>query len=69
MEDADILGEDTGRLSVGAKADIVVFDPSTPWRVTPENLKSAGKNTPYAGLELTGRARYTLVGGDLRLGA
>jgi dihydroorotase len=66
---AEILGEDTGRLAVGAKADIVVFDPSAPWRVTPENLRSAGKNTPYAGLELCGRARYTLVGGDLRLGA
>ena len=66
---AEILAEDTGRLAVGAKADLVVFDPKAPWRVTPENLKSAGKNTPYAGFELTGRARYTLVGGDLRLGA
>jgi dihydroorotase len=66
---AEILGEDTGRLAIGAKADVVVFDPGRPWRVTPDALKSAGKNTPYAGLELQGRVRYTFVGGDLRLGA
>jgi dihydroorotase len=36
--------------------------------VTAEALKSAGKNTPFAGYELQGRARYTLVGGDIRLG-
>ncbi len=65
---AEILGEDTGRLTVGAKADIVVFDPDAHWRVTPDVLKSAGKNTPFAGYELLGRARYTLVGGDIRLG-
>jgi dihydroorotase len=66
---AEILGEDTGRLAVGAKADVVIFDPRAAWRVTNESLRSAGKNTPYAGLELTGRARHTFVGGDLRLGA
>jgi dihydroorotase len=65
---AEILGEDTGRLTVGAKADVVVFDPQAHWRVTPDVLKSAGKNTPFAGYELLGRARYTLVGGDVRLG-
>jgi dihydroorotase len=63
---AAILGEDTGRLQQGAKADVVVFDPTTPWRVTPDQLASAGKTTPYAGYELLGRARYTLVGGDIR---
>jgi dihydroorotase len=65
---AEILGEDTGRLAVGAKADVVVFDPQAPWRVVPEALRSAGRNTPFAGYELQGRARYTLVGGDIRLG-
>lgn len=63
---AEILGEDTGRLAVGAKADVVVFDPAAHWRVTAETLQSAGKTTPYLGYELQGRARFTLVGGDLR---
>ena len=63
---AQILGEDTGRLALGAKADVVVFDPQAPWVVSPESLRSAGKCTPYAGYELQGRALYTLVGGDIR---
>jgi dihydroorotase len=65
---AEILCEDTGRLTVGAKADVVVFDPAQAWRVTADALKSAGKTTPFSGYELQGRARYTLVGGDIRLG-
>jgi dihydroorotase len=63
---ADIIGEPTGKLASGAKADVVVFDPDASWRVLPEVLASAGKSTPYNGLELQGRVRYTLVGGEVR---
>ncbi|HEU0201766.1 MAG TPA: dihydroorotase [Burkholderiaceae bacterium] len=63
---ARVLNEDTGRLRVGAKADITIFDPAAPWRVLPEALISHGKNTPFAGYELEGRCRYTLVGGEVR---
>lgn len=63
---ARVLREDTGRLAVGAKADIAVFDPTEHWLVTAESLVSGGKDTPYVGYELEGRVRYTLVGGDLR---
>ena len=52
-----------GLLKPGMYADVVVFDPDAHWRVTPDVLRSAGKNTPFAGYELLGRARYTLVGG------
>jgi len=65
-EPARILGEDTGRLAVGGKADIVIFDPQAHWVVTPEALASSGKNTPFAGYELEGRACCTIVGGDVR---
>jgi len=61
-----ILGEPTGRLALGAKADICIFDPAEPWRPEAAALVSHGKNTPFSGYELIGRARYTLVGGDLR---
>jgi len=61
-----ILGEPTGRLAPGAKADICIFDPAEPWRLEAAALVSHGKNTPFSGYELIGRARYTLVGGDLR---
>ena len=65
---AEVLskGSPKGRLSVDAKADVVVFDPSAPWVVSAETLVSAGKNTPFAGYELEGCVRYTLVGGEIR---
>jgi len=63
---ARVLGEDTGRLAVGAKADVVVFDAERAWLVSASELASAGKNTPFAGYELEGRALHTLVGGELR---
>jgi dihydroorotase len=66
-EPARILGEDTGRLAIGGKADIVIFDPQAHWVVTDEALASSGKNTPFAGYELEGRACCTIVGGDVRL--
>jgi dihydroorotase len=61
-----IVREPTGRLAVGAKADVCVFDPTEPWRPTPTSLVSHGKNTPFSSYELIGRTRYTLVGGDVR---
>ena len=35
------------------------------WKVEPARLKSQGKNTPFAGYEVKGRVRYTLVGGHI----
>lgn len=60
---ATILGLDAGSLSPGSPADICVFDPDEPWRVTPAALRSQGKNTPFLGYEMSGRVRLTLVGG------
>ncbi len=63
---AQIVKEPTGKLAVGAKADIVVFDPQANWTVTRAELVSRGGNTPYSGYELVGRAMLTLVGGEVR---
>jgi dihydroorotase len=57
------LGLEAGSLEVGRGADICVFAPAEPWRVTPETLHSQGKNTPFLGLEMTGRVCTTLVAG------
>jgi dihydroorotase len=62
---ARILGVEAGTLSVGAPADVCVFDPQEAWTVQRASLLSQGKNTPFAGLELLGRARWTLVGGEV----
>jgi dihydroorotase len=54
-----------GQLVVGGAADVCVFDPLAQWSVTPEALRSQGKHTPFAGYELPGQVRLTLVGGHL----
>ena len=64
-EPARVLGLDAGHLGVGADADVCVFDPDWRWVVEPAALKSQGKNTPFLGVELAGKARYTLVGGQV----
>ena len=62
---AQVLGVSSGRLTAGAPADVAIFDPKAPLRVVPEMLKSQGKHTPFAGHELAGRVRYTLVAGNV----
>ena len=64
-EPAKVLGIDAGHLSVGAEADICVFDPQAWVKLSPESLKSQGKNTPFIGYELPGAVRYTFVSGHL----
>lgn len=61
---ADVLGIAAGGLAVGDVADVCIFEPETYWKVTPEGLRSQGKNTPFLGLELPGRIRWTLVAGQ-----
>jgi dihydroorotase len=63
---ARILDEDTGTLEPGRKADLVVIDPKAQWTVTAESLVSSGGNSPWLGQTLTGRPRWTLVGGEVR---
>lgn len=63
IDPARIMGVDVGRITPGLAADICVFDPSASFQVSRNHLKSQGKNTPFLGLELPGRVRYTLIDG------
>jgi len=64
-----VLGErapaGVGRLVEGQPVDLVVFDRSDRWAVSPESLASKGKNSPLLGRELPGRVLVTLAGGRL----
>jgi dihydroorotase len=60
---ARVLGVRAGSLEAGAAADLCIFDPSRAWVVQPAALASQGKNTPFQGLELTGRVVRTILGG------
>ena len=52
-------------LTEGAPADLVVFDRSDRWQVSPASLLSKGKNSPLIGRELPGRVLLTIAGGRL----
>jgi dihydroorotase len=52
-----------GTLRRGSPADVTVFDPDLEWVVDPSRFLSKGRNTPFAGKRLRGRAVWTMVGG------
>jgi dihydroorotase len=62
---ARILGIGTGTLAVGDRADIVIFDPDEVWVVDPDQFKSKARNTPFAGMNLRGRVKYTISRGEV----
>jgi len=62
---ASIIGLPTPTLRPGAAADCCIFAPSAAWTVQRDSLRSQGKNTPFLGIELLGRVRYTLLDGQL----
>lgn len=62
---AKILGQKKGALGVGDDADIVIFDPEERWTVDPEKFRSRGRNTPFSGMTLRGRVKYTIVSGKI----
>lgn len=64
-DSAQILGINAGNLSVGKAADICIFDPNDYWKVTSNSILSQGKNTPFLGMELPGKTKYTLVNGHI----
>jgi len=57
------LGLAGGRLSAGAPADLVLFDPDAPFVLDRFTLASKSKNTPYDGARMEGRVLATYVGG------
>ncbi|NML43061.1 dihydroorotase [Ramlibacter sp. G-1-2-2] len=59
------LQASAGQLLDGGVADVCIFDPQEAWTVTPGALRSQGRNTPFAGHELPGQVRFTIVGGQV----
>ncbi len=62
---AKILGVTAGDIAINANADLCIFDPKQYWKVERKALVSQGKNTPFLGLELAGKVKYTLVNGHI----
>lgn len=65
MNPAKILRLDRGTLKAGSVADITIIDPDEEYTVNVERFVSKGKNSPYDGWNLKGRAVCTIVGGKV----
>ena len=55
----------SGRISKGCLADLIVFDPSAPFLLDRHQLSSKSKNTPFDRQTLQGKILYTIVGGKI----
>ncbi len=63
---ADLIGRsDLGRLQVGGNADITVINPTETWTIDASSFQSAGRNCPFDGWKVTGRAIATVFGGNV----
>ncbi|VAX23792.1 Dihydroorotase, partial [hydrothermal vent metagenome] len=62
---AKILGIERGSLSQGSVADVTIIDPDTEWVIDPEKFRSKGKNSPFGGWKVKGRADVTVVKGKV----
>jgi dihydroorotase len=62
---AEILGLPGGRLTLGAPADLIRFDPDEPYILDPATLHSRCRNTPFDEARMEGRVKMTLVAGKV----
>ena len=62
---ANILGISAGTLSIGANADVCIFDENEDWQLSSDALNSRGKNTPFLGWNFQGKVKHSIVNGDL----
>ena len=62
---AALLGLDKGALSVGADADLVLFDPDQEWTIDKNQFASKGRNTPFHGRVVRGKIKYTVSQGNI----
>ena len=60
---AGLLKLDRGTLGLGAPGDVTLLDPQREWTVDKEKFASKGRNTPFHGWNLRGRAVRTIVAG------
>ena len=63
---ARILNLPKGTLIKGSDADITVIHPDRSWTVNVKAFRSRGKNSPFSGRKMQGRAVLTIVGGDIK---
>ncbi len=53
----------SGKIKVGSKADLVIFDLNEKWTV--DKFYSKSSNSPFLGKELSGKIKYTICNGKI----
>lgn len=66
---AKVLQIPRGTLAAGAAADVTIIDPSVEWTIDPKAFRSKGRNSPFAGWPVRGRAQHVIVDGVMRYSA
>ncbi|MHB1000583.1 MAG: dihydroorotase [Armatimonadota bacterium] len=64
-EPARVLGIDAGTLRVGKPADVTVIDMNAEINVDPSKFNSRSRNTPFAGMILSGAPALTILDGKI----
>ncbi|MVZ97222.1 dihydroorotase [Sphingorhabdus sp. IMCC26285] len=62
---ARILGLNSGQISIGYEADLILIDPYAPWQVDSNRMTALAGNTPFDKLPVQGRVRHMLKGGKI----
>ncbi len=60
---ARVVGLRAPRLREGARADLVLVDPTARWTVDPARFRSKSRNTPFTGRAVEGRVEMTVCEG------
>ena len=61
----EIFGLPGGKIAEGEAADIAVLDTHRLWTIDPNNFRSLGRATPFAGWGVTAAVAMTIVGGEI----
>lgn len=62
---AKVLGINKGTLNEGSIADIVIINPEEEYIIHPNDFASKGKNTPFGGMKVSGKVKYTILNGKV----
>lgn len=63
VKPAELYNLDTANITEGKPADIVIFDPNEKWIAG--DYASKAENTPFTGMEMTGKVKYTICNGRI----
>lgn len=57
--------EDIGSLQEGKMADVLIFDPNIEYKIDKNEFASKAQNTPFDGMDVTGKVKMTIFEGDI----